>query len=96
MDGIGPIMSLVNIYKVARDRLANNRCDIPPRLAGVRVPNSSNMSLVTSERLDDLIIFNFMSYSPYMPNLGSLSHSHGQEKAPVVHRPGPGHLPEVG
>ena len=60
----------------------NSGCDIPPRLAGVRVPNSSNISLVTSERLDDLIIFNFMSYSPFMPNLGSLYHSHGLEEAP--------------
>ena len=74
----------------------NSGCDIPPRLGGVQVPNSSNMSLVTSERLDDLIIFNFMSYSPYMPNLGSLSHSHGLEEAPVVHRAGPGHLVDVG
>ena len=30
-----------------------------------------------------------------MPNLGSLSHLHGLEEAPVVHRPGPGHLREV-
>ena len=55
----------------------------------------TNMALVTFLRLADLIIFNFMSYSPYMPNLGSLSHSHGLEEAPVVHQPGPGHLPEV-
>ena len=33
---------------------------------------------------------------PYMPNLGSLSHCHGLEEVPVVHRPGPGYLPEVG
>ena len=36
-----------------------------------------------------------MSYSPYMPNLGSLSHSHGLDEAPVVHQPDPGHLPEL-
>ena len=41
-------------------------------------------------------IFYLMRYSPYMPNLGSLSHFHGLEEAPVVHRPDPGHLPEVG
>ena len=34
--------------------------------------------------------------SPDKPNLGSLSHSQGPEEAPVVHRPGRGHLPEVG
>ena len=36
-----------------------------------RHPSASDLALVTSERLDNLIIFNFMSYSPYMPNLGS-------------------------
>ena len=57
---------------------------------------STNLALVTFLRLADLIIFNFMSYSPYMPNLGSSSHSHGPEEAPVVHQRGSGHLPEVG
>ena len=36
------------------------------------------------------IIFYIMSYRPYLPNLGSLSHPHGLEEAPVVHRHGPG------
>ena len=31
-----------------------------------------------------------------MPNLGSLFHPHGLEEAPVIHRPGPGHLVQVG
>ena len=57
---------------------------------------STDMALVTFLRLADLIIFNFNTYSPYMPNLGSLSHSHGLEEAPVVHQLGPGHPPEVG
>ena len=56
---------------------------------------STDLALVTSVRLDDLIIFNFMSHISYMPNLGSLSHPHGLEEAPVVHRPGPGHLPDL-
>ena len=46
---------------------------------------STNLALVTFLRLDDLIIFYYMSYSPHMPNLGPLSHSHGLEEAPVVH-----------
>ena len=57
---------------------------------------SSDLALVTFLTLADLIIVYFMSYSPFMPNLGSLSHSHGLKEAPVVHRPGPGYLPEVG
>ena len=36
-----------------------------------------------------------MPFSPYLPNLGSLSHPHGLEEAPVVHQPGPGHLPKL-
>ena len=36
---------------------------------------STDLTLVTFLRLADLIIFNFLSYSPYMPNLGSLCHS---------------------
>ena len=44
--------------------------------------------------MDDFVIFYFMPYSPYLPNLGSLSHPHGLEEAPVVHRPDPGQLPE--
>ena len=42
-----------------------------------------------------LISYSIDSYSLYMPNLGSLSHSHGLEQAPVIHRPGPGHFPDV-
>ena len=42
------------------------------------------------------IIFYFMTYRLYLPNLGSLSHPHGLEEAPVVHKSGPGHLPEAG
>ena len=57
---------------------------------------STDLTLFTLLRLDDLINFNLMPYSPYMPNLGSLSQSHGLEEVPVVHRPGPSHLPEVG
>ena len=56
---------------------------------------STNLALVTLLRLADLISFEFMSSSLYMLNLGSLSHSYGLEEAPVVHRLGPGHLPEV-
>ena len=48
---------------------------------------STDLALVTFLKLDDLIILYFMSYSPYVPILGSLSYSHGQEEAPVV-RPG--------
>ena len=57
---------------------------------------STDLALVTSVRLDDLIILDFMSHVPYLPNLGSIAHSHGLEEAPVDHRPGPGHLCEVG
>ena len=57
---------------------------------------STDLALVTSARLDDLIFSYFMSYSPYIPNLGSLPHSHGLEEAPAVHRPGPGHLVDIG
>ena len=57
---------------------------------------STDLALATFLRLADLIIFDFMFYSPYKPNLASLSHSHDLEEAPVVHQPGPGHLPEVG
>ena len=57
---------------------------------------STDLALVTSVRLDDLIILDFMSHVPYLPNLGTLSHPHGLEEAPVIHQPGPGHLPEVG
>ena len=46
---------------------------------------STDLALVTSVRLDYLIIFYFESYNPYLPNLGSLSHPHGLEEAPVVH-----------
>ena len=54
-----------------------------------------DLALVTLLKLDDFIILYFMSYSPYIPNLGSLSHPHGPKEAPVVHRPGPGHLPDL-
>ena len=57
---------------------------------------STNLALVTFLRLADLIILNYMSYSPYMPNFGSPPYSHGLEEAPVVHRLDPGHFPEVG
>ena len=56
---------------------------------------STDLVEVTSVRLDDLIIFNFMSHISYMPNFGSLSHPHGLEEAPVVHPPGPGHHPDL-
>ena len=45
---------------------------------------STDLALVTFLRFEDLIIFSFMSSDPYMPNLGSLSHSHGLEEVPVV------------
>ena len=45
---------------------------------------STNPALVTFLRLADLIRFDFLSYTPYMPNLGFLSHPHGLEEAPVV------------
>ena len=57
---------------------------------------STDLALVTSLRLDDLIFSYFMSYSPCMPNLGSLPNSQGLKEIPVVHRPGPGHLADVG
>ena len=41
------------------------------------------------------IIFYFMTYRLYLPNLGSLSHPHGLEEAPVVHQSGLGHLVDV-
>ena len=56
---------------------------------------STDLALVTFQKLDDLIIFYVLFYSPYVPNLGCLSHPHGLEEAPVVHRPGPGHLVDV-
>ena len=36
-----------------------------------------------------------MSYGPHMPIFVSLSHPHGLEEAPVVLRPGLGHLPDL-
>ena len=45
--------------------------------------------------LGDLMIGHVLSSSSYMPNLGSLSHPHGLEEAPVVHRPGPSQLPDL-
>ena len=53
---------------------------------------STDLALVTFLRLDDLLFFYFMSYRPYVPNWGCLSHPYGIEEAPVVHRPGPAHL----
>ena len=41
------------------------------------------------------IIDSVMTSSPHMPNLGCLSYPHGLEDAPVIHRPGPGHLGDV-
>ena len=46
---------------------------------------STDLALVTFLRLAEIIIFAFMSYSPYMPNLGSLCHPHGLEEATVAH-----------
>ena len=57
---------------------------------------STNLVLATLERLVDLIIGSAMSNGPFMPNLGSVSHPHGLEEAPVVLQPGPGHLGNVG
>ena len=45
---------------------------------------STNLALTTWERFVDLIICYVMAKSPYMPNLGSLSHPHGLEEAPVA------------
>ena len=56
---------------------------------------STDLALVTFLRLAEHIIFYFMFYSPYMPNLGSLSHSHGLEEAPVAHQPHPGQLQRI-
>ena len=53
---------------------------------------SADLAMVTFLRLDDLITFYVISYSPYMANLGSLSHSHGLEETHLVHRPVPGQL----
>ena len=57
---------------------------------------SNNLVLATLEMSVDLIIDSVMTNSPHMPNLGSLSHPHGLEEAPVVLQPGPGHLVQVG
>ena len=57
---------------------------------------STDLALLTFLRLDDHIFLDLMSFSPYIPNLGSLSHPHGLEEAPVVLQPGPGHLVDVG
>ena len=43
---------------------------------------STNLALVTFLRLADLISFDFIPYSPYIPNLGCLSHPQGLEEAP--------------
>ena len=42
---------------------------------------STDLALVTFVKLDDLIIFYFMSY---VPNWGCLAHPHGLEEAPVA------------
>ena len=39
--------------------------------------------------------FDFMFYSPYMPNSGSLCHPHGLEEAPVAHRHDTGQLWQI-
>ena len=64
--------------------------------SGCDIPQVSLTYLATFQRLDDHIIFYFISFGPYFPNLSSLPQPHGLEEAPVVHQPGPGHLPEVG
>ena len=46
---------------------------------------STDLALVTFLSLNNLIIFNFKSYSAYMPNLSTLSHYHALEEAPVIH-----------
>ena len=56
---------------------------------------STDLALTTLERFVDLIICYVMSKSAYMPDLGSLSHPHSLDEAPVVHRPGPGNLGEI-
>ena len=56
---------------------------------------STDLALVTFLRLADFFIFNLVSYSLYMFNLGALPRSHGLEEAPVVHQPGPDHLVDV-
>ena len=57
---------------------------------------STNLVLATFLRFDDLIISYFMFYSPYLPNLGCLSHPNGLEEAPVVDQPGSGQLVDIG
>ena len=57
---------------------------------------SNDLALATMQMLTDIMICHILSYSPYMPNLGSLPHPHCLEEAPVVHQPGPGHLVDVG
>ena len=51
---------------------------------------STDLALATLERLVNLIKGYVMTKGSYIPNLGSLSHPHGLEEAPVVHRPDPG------
>ena len=55
------------------------------RIAWKRHLCSIDMALVTSMRMDDLIIFYFMSFTSYLPNLDSLSHPNGLEEAHVAH-----------
>ena len=50
----------------------------------------SNLVLATLEMSVDLIIGYVMANSHYMHKLGYLSHPHGLEEAPVVHKPNPG------
>ena len=57
----------------------------PLPMAWKRYLWSTYLALVTFLRLADLISFDLMSYSPYMPNLGSLSHSYCLEVAAVIH-----------
>ena len=56
---------------------------------------STNLALVTFLSLVDLVNFDFMSYCPNMPNLGSLSHFHGLEEAAVVQRPSSDHFESI-
>ena len=44
-----------------------------------------DLVLATLDRSGNLIIGFLMANSPYMPNLGSLSHQYGLEEALVVH-----------
>ena len=55
---------------------------------------STDLALVTFLRLADLNIFYFMSNCHYIPNLGSLPHSHGLAEALEAHGCGHGYQGE--